>query len=242
MLGFLCLGAMLAFSGMISMFQLGKLSNNTQNLLNSTLENMAVSKRMLDAAQMQNTSLLHIIVLRHNELDETFTSARAELEAALTDASVMTSNSTSLDSIYRARDNYYRLIDDFFMKPGEKDVEWFMSMYGSSYLTLTNAIKDYMVESQRTMLSEAEALEKYAYMAIMPGVLTLCVALLIVIIFAFMIDIYYIKPIQRMTRGLDAMLKHKFPYNVEVDGDDEIARLNGQLKELAALARDKIKE
>ena len=40
----------------------------------------------------------------------------------------------------------------------------------------------------------------------------------------------------------DSLLKHRFPYNVEVEGNDEIARLNDQLEELAALARDRIKE
>lgn len=243
MLGFFCLGAMLAFSGMISTFQLRRLSRNTENLLNSSIHSIAVSKAMLDASQEQNTSLLHMIVLGQTEFDSTFTTSRSALETALKDAAAIAeSNSTGLASIHTARDNYYELIDSFFHTPGEKDIEWFMQMYGSSYMALTTAIKDYMVVSQHIMLSKAESLEKYAYRAIMPGIITLCVAILIVIIFAFMMETYYIKPVQRMTKGLDSLLKHRFPYNVEVEGNDEIAHLNDQLEELAALARDRIKE
>lgn len=242
MLGLLCLGVMLAFSGMISMFQLTRLSENTQSLLNSSIESMAASKAMLDATQEQNTSLLHMIVFNQNEFDSTFVKARSDFEAALKSASTITSNPAKPDSIHSARDNYYTLIENFFFTPGEKDVEWFMDVYGSSYLTLTNSIKDYMIASQHAMLNKAELLEKYAYRAIMPGVLTLCVAILIVIVFAFMIEIYYIRPIHRMTKGLNSLLKHKFPYNVEVEGNDEIARLNDQLEELSSLARDRINE
>lgn len=242
MLGLLCLGVMLAFSGMISMFQLSRLSENTQSLLNSSIKSMATSKEMLDATQQQNTSLLHMIVFDLNEFDSVYINASTEFETALKNASSITSNSAKLDSILVARDNYYKLIEDFFLTPGEKDIVWFMDMYGSSYLKLTDAIKDYMVDAQQTTLSKAESLEKYAYRAIMPGILTLCVAILIVIVFAFMIDIYYIRPVLRMSKGLNSFLKHKFPYNVEINGDDEIAQLNDQLEELAALARDKISE
>ena len=243
MLGFLCLGAMLAFSGMISTFQLRRLSRNTENLLNSSIKSIAVSKAMLDVSQEQNTSLLHMIVLGQTEFDSTFTASRIAFGKALKNAASMAeSNAKGLDSIYTARDNYYELIDSFFHTPGEKDIEWFMQMYGSSYMALTSAIKNYMVASQHITLSKAESLERYAYRAIIPGIITLCVAILLIIVFAFMMETYYIRPVERMTKGLDSLLKHRFPYNVEVEGNDEIARLNDQLEELAALARDRIKE
>ncbi len=242
MLGFLFLGIMLAFSGMISMFQLNKLSSHTQNLLNNSMKSMELSKDMLDATQEQNTSLLHIVVLGHNQLDSAFTYAGKAFERALNKASNMSGHTLELDLIYRARNDYNRLINDFFSTPGEKDIEWFMEMYGSSYLALTNAIKDYMVASQQSMLQKAESLERNAYRAIMPGIVTLCVAIIIVIMFAFLMDIYYIRPIQDMTNGLTSFLKHKFPYNVEVDGNDEITKLNDQIEELSTLARNRMNE
>lgn len=237
MLGFLCLGAMLAFSGMISMFELTRLSRNTQNLLASSMKNMSLSKTMLDAIQEQNTSLLQMIVLQQNQYDSAFLESRQEFEAALANAKASSGNTHNVDTIALARDGYYSLIDDFFMTPGEKDILWFMEMYSTSYLGLTSAIKAYMITTQETMINKAEALESNAYRAIMPGIITLCVAILIVLIFAFMMDIYYIKPIQRMTKGLNSLLQHKLPYNIQVDGDDEIARLNRQIDELAAIAR-----
>ena len=237
MLGFLCLGAMLALSGMISLFELNRLSSNTQNLLESSMKNMSMSKTMLDAIQKQNTSLLQMIVLQRNQYDSVFLESRQEFEAALANAKSSASNIHNVDAIANAKNTYYTLIDDFFMAPGEKDILWFMNMYGSSYLGLTSAIKAYMISTQENMISKAESLERNAYRAIMPGIITLCVAILIVLIFAFMVDIYYIKPIQRITAGLNALLQYKLPYNVQVEGDDEIAKLNHQIDELAAIAK-----
>ena len=61
-LGFLALGLLLFFSGLISFFELSKLSRSTQSMLGASLKNMELSKTMLDAVQDQNTALLQIIV------------------------------------------------------------------------------------------------------------------------------------------------------------------------------------
>lgn len=241
-LGFLCLGIMLAFSGMISMFELNKLSRSTQSLLDSSMKSMALSKDMLDASQEQNTALLQSVVFGQTQYDSVFTESRARFENTLLEASAILNSSAKLDPIYSARDNYYQLIDNFLRTPVNEDINWYLEMYRTSYLELTTAIKNYMVATQQTLLNKAEQLESNAYRAIMPGVITLCVAILIVIVFAFLVNIYYIKPILRITKGLDSFLQHKFPYNVEVEGSDEIARLNGQLEELVALAKNRISE
>ena len=61
-LGFLALGLLLFFSGLISFFELSKLSRSTQSMLGASLKNMELSKTMLDAVQDQIPALLQIIV------------------------------------------------------------------------------------------------------------------------------------------------------------------------------------
>ena len=61
-LGFFALGLLLFFSGLMSYFELNKLSNSTRNMLDASLKNMELSKEMLDAVQDQNTALLQIMV------------------------------------------------------------------------------------------------------------------------------------------------------------------------------------
>ena len=48
-LGFFALGLLLFFSGLMSYFELNKLSNSTRNMLDASLKNMELSKEMLRA-------------------------------------------------------------------------------------------------------------------------------------------------------------------------------------------------
>ena len=61
-LGFLSLALLLFFSGIISYFELSRLSHSTHSMLGASFRNMELSKTMLDAVQDQNTALLQMIV------------------------------------------------------------------------------------------------------------------------------------------------------------------------------------
>ena len=51
MLGFLSLGILLFFSGLMSYFELGRLTHSTQGMLHASRQNLEISKIMLDAVQ-----------------------------------------------------------------------------------------------------------------------------------------------------------------------------------------------
>ena len=89
-LGFLALGLLLFFSGLISFFELSKLSRSTQSMLGASLKNMELSKTMLDAVQDQNTALLQIIVSGQSdrESDSLLRAGREKFEAAISDAKI----------------------------------------------------------------------------------------------------------------------------------------------------------
>ena len=79
-LGFFALGLLLFFSGLMSYFELNKLSNSTRNMLDASLKNMELSKEMLDAVQDQNTALLQIMVTGSAEYDSLLFAGRAKFD------------------------------------------------------------------------------------------------------------------------------------------------------------------
>ena len=104
-LGFLALGLLLFFSGLISFFELSKLSRSTQSMLGASLKNMELSKTMLDAVQDQNTALLQIIVSGRSdrESDSLLHAGREKFEAAISDAKISIRDLQGFDSVYAAR-------------------------------------------------------------------------------------------------------------------------------------------
>ena len=153
-LGFFALGLLLFFSGLMSYFELNKLSNSTRNMLDASLKNMELSKEMLDAVQDQNTALLQIMVTGSAEYDSLLFAGRAKFDAAIREAKISIRDLRGLDSIYAANVQYTGVINNFFdnrAKTGRSDMNWFVGVYKTSYYDLTASIKNFMVSSQSVM-------------------------------------------------------------------------------------------
>ena len=210
-LGFLALGLLLFFSGLISFFELSKLSRSTQSMLGASLKNMELSKTMLDAVQDQNTALLQIIVSGRSdrESDSLLHAGREKFEAAISDAKISIRDLQGFDSVYAANISYK-----------------------TSYSDLTSSIKNFMVSSQNMMDAKARRLEDNAYRATMPGFIALVIAIVIVLIFYYFVNLYYITPVLKIDSALKAYLDSKMPFKVTIEGKDEVYRLKERIESL----------
>ena len=184
-LGFLALGLLLFFSGLISFFELSKLSRSTQSMLGASLKNMELSKTMLDAVQDQNTALLQIIVSGRSdrESDSLLRAGREKFEAAISDAKISIRDLQGFDSVYAANISYNETVGAYLRDSLRKEnVDWFVDIYKTSYSDLTSSIKNFMVSSQNMMDAKARRLEDNAYRATMPGFIALVIAIVIVLL------------------------------------------------------------
>lgn len=235
--GFASLALILLFSGMISLFELTRLSRDTRDLLENSSYSMSLSKRMLDAVQEQNTSLIQTIVLKKDRFDEPYYKAKEEFDSALAEATQTVKDRMELENIYSAIKKYYELADLYFDETVNTDIEWFVEMYKTAYTELTTAIKTYMVSSQHSLVAKAVELKSNAYRAITPGIITLFIAILMVLMFAFLIDLYYTQPIIKTGKGLKRYLNNNIPFKVEMEGRDEIFELKEDIESLIRLKK-----
>ena len=233
---------LLTFSGMVSLVELDRLSKRTQILLEASYTHLDLSKRLLDAAEQQNSSLLQMILLEQTEYDSAYVAAGRDFDTALSEISKIEDVETALDSIVMARDRYREHATLFFDKDRETDTKVFMEMHKTMYHTLTKAIKEYMTASQHSIFSRTSQLEHNAYRAIMPGVITLVVAIIIVLVFMFMIDFYFTRPVVRIQRGLENSLRHNIPFKIKTEGNDEVAALGDSVEKVMSILRKKQNE
>ena len=222
-LGFLALGLLLFFSGLISFFELSKLSRSTQSMLGASLKNMELSKTMLDAVQDQNTALLQIIVSGRSdrESDSLLHAGREKFEAAISDAKISIRDLQGFDSVYAANISYNETVGAYLRDSLRKEnVDWFVDIYKTSYSDLTSSIK------------KARRLEDNAYRATMPGFIALVIAIVIVLIFYYFVNLYYITPVLKIDSALKAYLDSKMPFKVTIEGKDEVYRLKERIESL----------
>lgn len=242
-LGFLALGLLLFFSGVISFFELNKLSRSTHSMLDASIRNMELSKTMLDAVQDQNTALLQTIVDSTCNSDSLLLAGRNKFDSAINESKVLIRDLQGFDSIYTANIAYNEIVNAYMTDSLHKeDVNWYVSIYKTSYADLTSAIKNFMISSQRITDTKTQRLEDNAYRATMPGFIALLIAIIIVMIFFYFMNLYYISPILRITDALKKQLDSKIPFKVNIQGRDEVYQLKEYIEKLIDQLKSKKNE
>ena len=85
-----------------------------------------------------------------------------------------------------------------------------------------------------TLTAQVEDLESSAYRLLMPSITTLVVAIVIILAFMFLLELYYTRPIVRLERSLDNYIKHNIPFTKKIEGRDEVAGLRKNIETLIA--------
>lgn len=242
-LGFFSLGMLLFFSGMMSYLELSKLSTSTQSVLDTSFKNLELSKTMLDAVQDQNTALMQMMVSGNLESDSMLFVGRQKFDKAIREAQVSIRDLKDLDSIYAASLRYNEVVNlHFGEEPSRDNLSWFVEIYKTSYYKLTSSIKDFMISSQSTMGIKAKQLENNAYRAIMPGIIALAIGIIIIVIFFYFMDIYYIRPVLKITTGLRNYLQSHIPFKINIEGRDEVSKLKEHIETLIDQLKSKKSE
>lgn len=241
-LGFTILALLLFFAALVSAFELHRLSAATQQVLEATSRYTRLSHEMLDAAQEQNATLLKMVILGQRDLDSTFLANRAKFERALGEATVTVRDRAELDALYVAYMTYNQHVVTFAASGNPEPLDWFMSVYRTSYSDLTHAVKNYMTSSQNMLEAQAAQLRNTAYRAITPGIITLGVTILLVLVFFSLIDLYYIRPVLRINDGLRNYLANKIPFEPKIEGRDEVHQLREAIDSLIQMLKHRKQE
>lgn len=236
--GFIILGSLLLFSGMVSYFELSRLSRTTRQLVDNSVHDLELSKEMLNAVNQQNAALfIQIHTPQSDSLyaDSLFRAGRLNFDTSFQEAEVLKRHTEKLKNIQSAKATYDTVLSD----PIADSLLWYDHLYKIAYYDLALAVKDLMIDSQKKIDENAETIQDNAYRAIMPGVITLAIAVLILFIFFILIDLYYIRPVLKIKHGLENYLNMKVPYTVQVEGKDEVKELSDQIMTLVAMSKKK---
>ena len=241
--GFIGIAIILLFTGIASLVELEKLSKSTQALIDSSSKNMQATQIILDAVNDQNVALLHMIMLSSSAAqDSLFNLSKKHFDAALAEAAKVVTDPAELAPVLTASISYEIAVKGYRNRSREENVAWFIDIYKGSYSTFTETMKVYMSESQSAVSLKTLQLEKSAYRASTPNIITIAVLGVIIGMFLFFVDRYFIKPILHINRGLNAYLTNKIPFSVKVESDDEIQSLRDGVERLIMLYKNKKSE
>ncbi|MCH5334434.1 MAG: hypothetical protein J1D86_01325 [Alistipes sp.] len=245
--GFTSIAALLFFSGMISFFELSHLSNDTEEILKANSRNIELARAMIDAADEQNRSFIHLAVLGRTDYDSLCRASMVRIEQTLEEARREAIVPEALDSLSYAVAELRMLTDDFLVfgagaGQGYVDVYWYDNDYRNGYEALSKAIGSFMTSTQNSLAPRTEQLKKNAYRSVMPVLISLAVVIAVVLMFHFFITIYCINPILNMNKSLGNYLQFRTPFKTDAESRDEMLELGEKINILITESKRTTKE
>ncbi len=258
--GFLSIVCLLFLSGMISLFELGRLSRDSGEILDASRRNIDRAKEMLDAAHDHSVSLIRISVFGDRSYDSLCLGSMERLEQVLSIAQDEAVDRSILDSLAFAATELRLLTDDFLARrdaadaadtlravsdtlavrayaPSRISPDWYLTEYEAIHGRLTEAINSYMASTQSSLAPQAEQLKKNAYRAVTPVLISLVVMIAIVLMLYYFINVYCVGPIIRMNKSLGDYLAFRVPFAVKGECRDEVLGLREKIETLITMLR-----
>lgn len=230
---FLALAVILLVACVSSYLELIMLSNSSKNLIKIGAENIKISTELLDLSKLHNDIFFEYYQSQEKEKNKALLVRRSEnilnsLDSLTNAASpdVEKHLSTILDDIgmYKKGVRYY--YDNNFSR------DWYHHFQSDTYFKFVKSTKQYMLLSQKYVVEETTKVYNGIYRSIMLGIVAIIFMIIILAIFFSLLDVYYLKPIVKLTRSLDSYLVSNKPFVVKVDGKDEVYHLKELILDL----------
>ena len=117
--------------------------------------------------------------------------------------------------------------------PGRRS--WYFNKLHPVYMKLRGYLQQLTLTSQDALAENSLTMTDSFYRSIMPGVVAVMVGLVLVLLFNYFINLYFVNPLQKISGGISDYINRKKSYNIIVDTDDELHLLNENVKELVEM-------
>lgn len=265
LVSFLSVVVLLFFAGLVSLFELRRVSSDTEEILRASERNLGLAKDMLDAAARQNKAVVHSIVFRQRDYDTVLMGSIAEMARTLEVVRREAVEQAYLDTLSASAMNVQRLTQEFLrlqaqrmtseasgrlelrggkdslsMKSVEMDFDGargYAEAYSKAYDKLTGSIKNYMISTQSSLAPRTEQLKRNAYRAVTPVLISLLVMIAIVLMLYYFVSAYLVRPVLAMNKSLGDYLRFGLPFRIKAEVKDEVAELKDRIDDVIQLAR-----
>lgn len=235
--GFLVIGIVLLLSGVIAIYEFVRMRNTVHTLVADNIKSINTSNLLLEITDEYNFSLLRSMgeagsaVIPDIDKDTRFTDYLEHAMDKYTDVR----EQNMADSVVYAYTAYIHVMKEAPMvwQGNYQDRRsWYFDRMYPVYMKLRGYIQDLIALSQTALTENSYNLSDSFYRSLMPCVVSVGVGIVLVLLFVYFINFYFINPILRITKGISNYMLYKKSYNVVLENNDELQELNQNVADL----------
>lgn len=236
-LGFVVIGTILLLSSVIAIYELIVMRKTVSALITDNISSINTSRMLLEVTDEYNFSLLkgmgantsaEIPDFAHDfRFTEYLSSVRKQFTTPL--------ERKYADSVlyaYAAYAHTIKLAPMVWQDNYQGRRNWYFNRLYPIYMQLRGYLQKLSATTQEALVDNSKNLSDSFYRSIMPGVVAVAIGIILVFLFNYFINIYFIRPVISITKGIGSYLSYKKSYSINIETDDELNELNESVKEL----------
>jgi hypothetical protein len=230
------LAMILLLSSVISILEYRRMSDYVSELIASNIKSINLSQKLADITQEYNDQMLAVVVQNDISLMPDFNLAyfnaqSDSLRGSFTSGKML----PKVDSVVMSFDAFMKTslkFDEVFLADTVNTGEWFFGSLQPRYTKLRQDLTSLNEVIHEELRNNSADFDAGFYRSIIPGVVSVGAGLLLILLLLYFTMVYYVRPICRMSDGIDAYRLSSRRYLYEFDGDDQLANINAGLTEI----------
>ena len=236
---YLSLGAlamMLLLSGVLSILEYRRVSTYVSDLITSNINSIVLSQRLSDLTQEHNHQMLSVVVLNDITLmpefnDLPFISVADSLRTTFTSHKAQ----PMLDTVVVSFNDFVKTsqkFDTVFLADTVDTGSWFFGTLQPKYNSLIQDLSKLNELIHEDLKANSVNFDAGFYRSIIPGAVSVAAGLLLICLLLYFTLANYVRPIYRISEGIDNYRQSSRRHTYTMDGDDQLANINEGVAEL----------
>lgn len=230
------LAALLLLSGVISILEYRRMSSYVSDLIASDIKSINLSQKLADITEEYNHQMLAVVV--QNDISimpdfnlEYFTAQADSLKESFTSRTALPMVDTVTMSFNKFMSTSLKF-DEVFLADSVDTGEWFFGTLQPCYVDFRAdmGVLNDMIHAE--LKNNSADFDAGFYRSIIPGVVSVGAGLLMIILLFYYTLVYYVKPICRISDGLDSYRNLSRRYGYTFEGDDQLSNINVGITEI----------
>lgn len=238
--GFVMIATILLLSSLIAIYEFISMRREVSKVIYENITSINISNMLMEITDEYNFTLFKSMdepegaVIPDVNKDTRFTDFFEEASMRYTNVQ----EKNMADSVRYAYTAYIHLMKNapyVWQGTSYERREWYFERMYPVYMKLRNYIEQLTVLSQTSLTRNFENLNDSFYRSLMPSVGAVSVGILLIMLFNYFINCYFISPVLKISAGIADYKKFGRKYSVSIDNNDELSTLNNNIRELTDL-------
>jgi hypothetical protein len=247
-LGCTVVAFILLLAGVVIIFEMQRIRSSVSVVVAENIKSMNAAHSMQGLFYSQNTALLDYGSTKNDSVLNDFDVYVSGYEVAYAEAQNIISikgEQQIMDSLNICYSEYRKIADNI-IKFAATDRKLYLQYYCNelykNYDVVSKLIDRLFLLNKKEVEGNSLLMNDNYYRMIMPAIIAISTCIVLIFLLNYFIYIYFISPMVKIVKGINAFNDTRVPYNINVDAKDEILTLNNEIKKLTELTKKYEKE